>query len=189
VNTKGLAKHYDSLTPWERLPLIMAAAARGDEQERSRLVSSAPPVTYRVPDHFGLAHAFRDMSDWHFMDLLNLAANYFQALGLADSTPGKTAERMSDVALLLGYLFKVTLAGWRLFCAEYHLAPELCWSCLPGFDTVKRAEAMAEAAAFTPEDVRRCLQRSGQDGAKVPTAEDVVAGLRYCFKARAEWWE
>jgi hypothetical protein len=188
VNTKGLAKHYDRLTPSERLPLIMAASARGDEQERSRLAMSAPRVGYRAPDHFGLAQAFNELSSMHLMELLDLAANYFQALGLADSTKGKTAEKVFGSALLLGYLFKVTLAGWRLFCAEYHLPPELCWSCLPGFGTVKRAEETVEAAAFTHEEVSRHWQRLGRDAAKVPTAEGIAAGLRECFKARAEWW-
>ena len=33
MNTDRLAKHYASLTPAERLSLLMAAAARGDEEE------------------------------------------------------------------------------------------------------------------------------------------------------------
>jgi hypothetical protein len=48
MNTKGLARHYAILTPWERLPLILAASARGDEQERSRLATSAPRVGYQL---------------------------------------------------------------------------------------------------------------------------------------------
>jgi hypothetical protein len=188
VNTNGLAKHYGSLTPRERLPLIMAASARGDEQERLRLVTSAPKVAYRVPDYFGLAQALKELSDLHFMELLTLAANYFQALGLTDSARGAGAERALDTALLFGYLFKVQLAGWRQFCREYDLEPEICWSCLPGFGTVQRAERIAEEAAFTAEGVARHLQRSGGERAGVPTAEDVAAGLRVCFHARAEWW-
>ena len=34
MNTNGLAKLYDRLTPKERLPLILAASARGDEAEQ-----------------------------------------------------------------------------------------------------------------------------------------------------------
>jgi hypothetical protein len=188
MNTNGLAKHYGSLTASERLPLILAASARGDERERDRLMMSAPRVAYRVPDHFGLAMAFREVADLHFMELLTLAANYFQALGLADSVQGEAAERTLDTALLFGYFFKVQMAGWRQFCGEYDLDPEICWSCLPGFGTVKRAEKMAEEAAFTPEGASRYLQRSGRRPAEVPTAEDIAAGLRGCFKARAEWW-
>jgi hypothetical protein len=58
VNTNGLAKLYDRLTPHERLPLIVAAAAWGDDQERQRLMGSAPKKLYEVPDYQGLADGF-----------------------------------------------------------------------------------------------------------------------------------
>ncbi len=85
MNTSSLARQYEKLTPWERLPLILAASARGDEQEHSRLVLSAPRVGYRVPDHFGLAVAFQELTWLHLLEALDLAANYFQALGCAES--------------------------------------------------------------------------------------------------------
>ena len=40
MNTNGLAKLYGQLTPKERLPLILAASARGDEAERNRPTKS-----------------------------------------------------------------------------------------------------------------------------------------------------
>ncbi len=188
MNTNGLARHYETLTPKERLPLIMAASARGDEAERQRLVLSAPTVCYRVPDHFGLAMAFREVSELHFMELLDLAGLHDQAMGMADATDDeKQSARVLDVARLVGYLFKVKLAGWREFCAEYSIDPELCWSCLPGFERVKRAERVAEGAAFTPEGVRAYLRKVGK-ATELITAEAVVAGLRACLEARAEWW-
>ncbi len=55
MNTNSLARHDEILTPRERLPLIMAASARGDEAEAQRLAHSAPLVSLRVPDYFGLA--------------------------------------------------------------------------------------------------------------------------------------
>lgn|SRR5262245_37840847 len=189
MNTNTLAKLYDRLTPWERLPLILAASARGDEAERQRLVTAAPKVGYRVPDHFGLAMAFREVGDWHFMELLNLAALYFQSLGLADSLQGKRGEEMLDTAMLFGYLFKVQLAGWRQLCKELNLEPEFCWSYFPGFDTLKRAEKQTETAAFTAEGADECMRRSGREVARVVTADDVAAGLRESLKARADWWE
>jgi hypothetical protein len=35
MNSNGLAKNYGSLTPEERLPLVLAASWLGDEQERA----------------------------------------------------------------------------------------------------------------------------------------------------------
>jgi hypothetical protein len=192
MNTKGLAKHYGGLTPWERLPLILAASARGDELERDRLARSAPEVVYRVRDHFGLAMAYREVSQTHYMELLHLAGNYLAALALAETwEEGKHTEKMRRAALALGYVFGVSLAGWRRFCQEHHLEPEaqVCWACLPGFDTVRWAEAEAERAAFGEEGAARWLDETGGGQAvKVPTAEDVAAGLREALKARAEWW-
>jgi len=187
MNTNGLARNYGCLTPRERLPLIMAASGRGDETEWQRLMSSAPRMTYQVPDHFGLGMAFREVSDLHFMEVLHLAALYHQALA-SSGTGGEDGPRLLDAALVFGYLLKVKLAGWRAFCAELHLDPELCWSLLPGFEAVQRAEETADQGAFTAEEVVAWRQRKGGTP-KAPTAEDVAAGLRKCLEARADWWK
>jgi hypothetical protein len=189
VNSNALAKLYDRLNPRERLPLIMAASLREDEAERQRLAMSAPKACFQVPDHFGLAMAFREVSDHQFMELLHLAALHAEGMGLADALGDKQGTRMFDVALLFGYLFKVQLAGWRQFCAELQVDPEQLWSCLPGFTTVKHAEHKTETAAFTAEGADAYLRRAGRENARSPTAEDVAAGLRASLKARAEWWD
>jgi hypothetical protein len=187
MNTNALAKRYDGLTPWERLPLIMAAAGGGDETERQRLVMSAPKVGYRFPDYFGLSMAFNEVSRLHFMELLNLAALYFETMAHADAWD-EHGERLLKVGRLFGYLFKVQLAGWRAFCAEFHFDPEPCWDSLPGFDTVKRAESATESSAFTPEEVGEYLGKKGQAQPRVVMEADVVACLRECLKVRADWW-
>jgi hypothetical protein len=188
VTTKGLAQHYDKLTPRERVPLILAASARGDQQERDRLMNSAPRVHYPVPDHFGLAMAFLEVSGQHFMGLLDLVANYFEVLGHAEGWEDAAGKRMLDVALMLGYLLKVRLAGWRLFCAEHCLDPEVCWSVLPGWETLQRGVRTAEKVAFTEEGAARYAERRGWDAVQVPTAEGVAARLRQCLKEQEEWW-
>jgi hypothetical protein len=188
VNTNSLARHYDKLTPRERLPLIVAASAREDEQEHARLVAAAPRVGYRVPDYFGLACALREVTEQHHMEVLNTAALYFRSLGLADVAGGKRGTRLLDGALLLGYLFNVQLAGWRLFCAEHGYDPDLCRSLLPGFDTVRQAEEVASQAAFTEEGVRAYLKRKGRPAEGVMTVETVAAGLREVLRHRAGWW-
>jgi hypothetical protein len=189
MNTNGLAKQYGCLTPRERLPLILAASARGDEVERERLGRSAPRVGYRVPDHFGLAMAFREVCEQHFMELLNLAANYLQASAYSDAEEGAEGGRFFDLAGVLGYVYRMSLAGWRLFCEEHRLEPELYWSYLPGVDTIRRAEKMAAEAAFTEEAVARWgATQGGGKLVEVRTAQDVAADLRDCFQARADWW-
>jgi hypothetical protein len=42
MNVNALTKYYDTLTPWERLPALLAASARGDEPEAQRRSRTAP---------------------------------------------------------------------------------------------------------------------------------------------------
>jgi hypothetical protein len=57
MNTNGLAKHYGILTPEERLPLILAAADRGDAAEADRLAHTAPRKGWELPDYHGFGQA------------------------------------------------------------------------------------------------------------------------------------
>jgi hypothetical protein len=188
MNSNGLAKLYDRLTPWERLSLILAASARGDEQERNRLAQSAPRLRYEVADYCGLAQAWREVAWLHFMEVQELAGLFFAALALARSPEKETAERMRETLSVFGYLLQVKLAGWRQFCQEHHADPELCWSMLPGFELIQMAEQTAATAAFTTEGVSEWMERKGKVPAKPVTAEAVAASLRAVFNTRAEWW-
>ncbi len=187
MNTSRLAKQYDKLTPRERLLLIMAAAGRGDQAESERLARAAPRVSWSVPDHFGLAMAF-EVAEIYFMEMLDLAANYLRALATGDALSDPQAERLLDVALFFGFLFKTKLAGWRLFCREQGVDPLLCWSVLPGLGLIQRAEKVAESAAFTPKGAARFLTRDGNTEVKLLTAEAEAQDLRQTLDARAEWW-
>jgi hypothetical protein len=75
MNAKAIARYYSSaLTPEERFRLILAASERGDESERTRLVSTAPRITLTMPDHSPFAHAFHELSLLIFVELLDTAA-------------------------------------------------------------------------------------------------------------------
>ena len=82
MNTNGLAKLYGHLTPRERLPLLVAAAARGDEAERSRLVNSAPATVFKLPDYHALGEALELLGLFHLAQLLDLATRYWHASGM-----------------------------------------------------------------------------------------------------------
>ncbi len=194
MNTKGVARLYDRLTARERLPLIMAASARHDEPERQRLVQSAPQVHRRVPDHYGLSHALREVSDHHFMELLDLAARYFQAMGVLSQH--KANDDALDYVLLLGFEFQTLRAGWRQFCAEQGIPAEALWEPLPGYDTLRSAEELARTIAFHPEGAAAFLERQARQGqpadaqieVQVIDADIVARDLRRCLEARAAWW-
>jgi len=82
MNTMPLAKLYSQLTPRERLPLIIAAGARGDEVEQKRLRASAPKEKLELPDYFGLARGLAEAGNYHLLTLLDLAAQFWQCWGL-----------------------------------------------------------------------------------------------------------
>src|SRR5262249_52926835 len=79
MNTSGLAKQDSQLAPRERFVLFLAAAARGDEWERTRLLLCGPRKQFSASDHYGVALSFSWLSDYHFTEVLNLAACYFEA--------------------------------------------------------------------------------------------------------------
>src|SRR5262245_42936254 len=146
MNTRSLAVLYDKLTPLERLPLIMAAAARGDKVERDKLVRSAPRTVYRLPDHWGVASAFEFLAHVHFMKLLEITAVYFQAFGAVNGGKARQSEASAvgwDHLLATGYELNTYLAGWRAFCAGLKIDPEILWKRLPGYQIVKSAESLS----------------------------------------------
>ena len=96
MNSKGLARHYGVLTPWERLPLILAASARGGEAERDRLGRSAPRQGYVLPDYHGLGEGLLLLALFHVIELLHFTAR------AAHSRPG---SRMPPVNRMP--------SGWR----------------------------------------------------------------------------
>jgi hypothetical protein len=89
MNTKGLAKLYDRLTPAERLPLIIAAAERGDDAERDRLVNAAGRITLSMSDHLPYARAFDELATLIFLELLEDAGNYFDAGSIPEKGPSE----------------------------------------------------------------------------------------------------
>jgi hypothetical protein len=86
IDTKALARHYDTLTPQERFRLILAAGSRGDKAERDRLVNSGERITLSMPDHAPYAHAFEELAYLVFIELLEEAARYLEAFAHADDS-------------------------------------------------------------------------------------------------------
>src|SRR5688572_10020205 len=84
MNASSIARHYGSLTPEERFRLIFAAGASGDEAERDRLVRAGGRITLSMQDHAPYAHAFDELALLVFLELLEEAARYLDALTRAD---------------------------------------------------------------------------------------------------------
>jgi hypothetical protein len=196
MNTNGISKLYHQLSSRERLPLILAASARGDDLERDRLARSAPREAFRVPDYFGLADGIQMQAIFHVNQLLDLAAIYWRGsemLAHAGEFPPEERKarrkQMRDLVRALAYTFTAHVDGWKRFCEEWKLDGEVLLQSLPGFGTVREAEQSARGMAFTAEEATDWMRRTGDNPTARPiTADDVAARMQAFVESRAEWW-
>jgi hypothetical protein len=172
MNIRHLTNLYDRLTPLERLPLVIAAGARGDQAEQERLSGSAPRERFEVPNYYGLAQALLQAGDFHLMTLLDLAANFWQWWGLwmlytvcseqangTDQCPGAKTKaekarqtRAGGIACYYATRFVAHVEGWKQFCSDLHLDPEVQLNFMPGWDTITRTFEHARQLAFSHEE-------------------------------------
>jgi hypothetical protein len=223
MNAKAVARHYGSLTPEERFRLILAAGGRGDEAERDRLANAAKRITFSAQDFRPYANAFDELALLVFIELLEEAARYLDALHWADEDPdifgddedeeaegepGPKADtgparegagerpawrRSLDLALAWGCLLRTKADGWKLFCERLSVPPFLLWDKLPGSDRLRRALALTDKAAFTPEGLVRWLNRARPAGGPertgiAMTAEGFADAAAELFRERVGWW-
>jgi hypothetical protein len=195
-DTNGLAKHYEMLTPWERVPLMMAADMRGDEAEAFRLRNSAPCNAFDVPDYRGFSEGLRDLGHLHMLMQLELAAGYWHARALLLENPAVLEkdheeswnQKLGKVLQLLAFRLLRNANGWELFCVDLNIDPEVLLRHLPGYEMVKDAQASAQAIAFTATEAEALLhsEKNGQAEEQLPEA--VAEALREYLELRVTWW-
>jgi len=194
LDTKSLAKNYSLLTPAERLPLYMHAAARGDEQEKNRIADCGKMVSIQVNDTFTLAMALREVSDRFFMETFNVVLMYLTSWHAAPAKKFEDEFEQMRRAMFYGYMVKTYITGWRLFAAEHGIPADAHWKLLPGYDFTVIAERAAETFAFEPEGfVRYLLQHSEQPNDEslpecplTPTA--IAKALNLVLADCNKWW-
>jgi hypothetical protein len=192
MNTKTLAKHYDTLGPWERVPLICAASAQGDDLERERLARSAPKVGFRVPNFYGLIDGLRSLAIIHLMICLDLAAMFWRTEGVLF---GATAldkdalgDRMERALRLLAFKLVRVATVWRSFCEGLSIDGDPFLHHLPVYEAVCRAEKDARSQAVTEEEALALLQEFGGPEARFRSISEEVDGMReYLASHLAEW--
>jgi hypothetical protein len=196
MNTNGLAKLYDRLTPKERLPLIMEAWAREDEAERNRLSLSAPRRSFRLPDYYWLLEGMSHVAFFHLLETLDVAAIYWQANGLLEQEEalGKEADKalrdqLDGLTRMFAYHFLLNIDGWRLFCTQHNYDPDYLWKGLPGYETVRQTEEEARITTFTAEEATAWMRRRGEETAKGLTAEAVAVWLTAYRDRWAKNWD
>jgi hypothetical protein len=212
MNTNGLARHYDALTSWERVPLIVAATARGDDAEAECLARSAPRHRFLVPDYFGLVEGLQSLTMLYVLRQLEIAAEFENSLDLLDlwaleslhwdePPADERCQRLWKLARVLAYQLVTRADGWKLLCQEMHLDPEVLPRLLPGFEKVRRIEDLARTAACTAEEALAYFRERFEAGeaaqGKTPTtprewhidtAADVARSMREELEEQAGNW-
>lgn len=111
---KDISKHYDMLTPQERLVLTVEAQARGDTAESDRLMKGCPRKRYIMNDvNFSMA-----FSRLRTFALTSLASSY-QALAKANMAIGVIVSGRDEMWELYAF-YKVNQLSfqeaWKRFC-------------------------------------------------------------------------
>jgi hypothetical protein len=209
MNSDHLARYYQTLTPWERLPLLVAASARDDEVEEDRLARSAPRQTFGVPDYWGLAEGLDDLAKLYLLEQLDLSVAYWRLTGLLGQErlgrPSR-AERQREkrqwqLVQMLAYRFVVLADGWRLLCSSLQVDPEVLLCELTGYQVVQQMEEVARLMAFSAEEALAYLRASAEavqpaEGDtptvrreyRLDSATDVAQSMRAFLQARLESW-
>jgi hypothetical protein len=187
MNTKTLARHYDKLTPQERLPLMLAAHDRGDRAEVERLASAAPRIAWNLPDSYGLWQGLRLLCLVHITGQLAATVRLVLALHPAarqQPAAGKQGEdRPGGNRDMLGRAAREITAsadGWERFCAGMHIDPEALLRHCPAYGLVRGAE---EVARILAEQTPPAAGENSPDA-----AEEVAAGLRRDLHELAAVW-
>lgn len=176
-NNGTLQKHYGKLTPRERLALIVAASARGDETERRALIDSAPRLTYRLPDYSEMYDVLQLLALSYLVNQLNRAWNMSTLghLGESNNAPYRGAR-------IAAYVFCVQADAWRAFCGEIGIDPNAMTA---GFEdalfSLEFAEKIAREFAYTFDEAQAEMEKDFGADANVITVERALSDLRALF--------
>jgi hypothetical protein len=106
--------------------------------------------------------------------------------------------RSSELVYVIGFFFKLNLAGWKRFCARWNVAPIVLWDrrSYPGLDRLRNTWALANAglAYSAAADVVRWLNTVRPAGdpelteANIMTAEWIADHHEAQFHALVRVW-
>lgn len=164
MNTKGLARMYDTLGMWERLPLRLAAQARGDETEAHRLLGPVRAMYLREPMWTELA--LRVMALIYLTEQLDAAAGFLFARWMAG---GEEADDWAFTAAAYAYFFTANAAAWRRFCADLGVDPEALARSNTRGGMLSLCEPYLPGEAPSAEQMRQMM--SGRTDAELVTAD------------------
>lgn len=189
MTTNTLAKKYPLLSGDERFSLLLAASARGDEVEVSRLAESADRASYRVSNLFGRSLAYAIVGMIHRMEFLQLTAFFFKTTAIAESETGKIEWKLTDAVRMFGYLVNIHADAWMEFCSRENLAPSIGTDGLPGEELLQKALEECRLMGFSEQEAQEYAKRSGRSINHLKTMTDVADELQEIYKSWIAKWD
>ncbi len=189
MKTDQVARHYGTLSAWERFSLLAAARVRGDDVEATRLIRSAPQAEWRMPHHQPFAEAVCEVAMLHLLRLLDDVAllwradsAYVAVQSCGESGPAHDARELGLLARMrrLATRLEVVQKGWRQFCKDLRIDPELLLRDLPGYETARSTLEMAKTLALSAAEVAAVAEIGGSE----PTVAGVLADYRAGLASR-----
>ncbi|HTU24919.1 MAG TPA: hypothetical protein VMF30_05955 [Pirellulales bacterium] len=98
MSASTLPKLYERLSAEERFKLILSASARGDAQERDRLVGSSKAIELRMRDYTPWAEAFTQLAFVTYMELMDAAVSQQDAFHQWREASRKAKDAAGEVA-------------------------------------------------------------------------------------------
>jgi hypothetical protein len=183
MSANGLARLYGRLTIWERIPLLMAAEARGDTAEYRRLFDASAPRTWLAPEHLLAEEALHVLALTYVGEQLDAAASYFFALwAVADAdepVPGDWHLAADNCA----YFFAANLDAWRRLCSELGIAPDVLTAGNHRGWFLHYREGHMPANAPTKAALQARFRENGQEAPQLATADSLLASWRDLLQA------
>jgi hypothetical protein len=187
--TKGLGRLYEALSADERFPAMLSAAARRDDVELGRLMSTAPRVVLQVPETFGRAVGLLLTHYQHRVGQLAIAATFNRLVGLVEAMDaigergGRGYAKIAGAVRLYSYLVRVNAEGWELFCERQGFPRGFFDERLQGDHVLRQAAETAGSPGlgFDEAAARDYLRQAGDSPDELSTAETVAADLAEAF--------
>lgn len=174
INLDGL---YARFSPIERIKLMIAAIARGDRAEFSKLRKSAPMVNKELPNYFGEIEGLHHVLLVQLLDLLEHAAIIWWLSFInvvTQDIDSLEAMRMAS------FDYIIRLESARKMCREMGVDPDLMLAHAHDFATFLVAtQKRAQELAPTEDEIKARLRERGGAEPKLKTVESLTG----------EWWE
>jgi hypothetical protein len=175
MNANGLARLYDRLTVWERIPALIAAQARGDDIEYRRLFDASPLRTWRFSEHLVAEQALNVLALIYIGEQLDAAASYFFDMYKMQDPDDPCPEDWLIAAESCAYFLAANAEAWRRFCSELDIAPEALTAGNHRGWFLRYCEENMPANAPTAEVMQARFRERGYDVLQLVTADKLLA--------------